>query len=89
MAIPDPHSAASEGSRIDLNQAAGPIDAPLAKLTLVYTDAGPVLTATGGDFIPTPIAVMDDAGHTVALYTAGPAAQTRTSGSMTRWQMRK
>jgi hypothetical protein len=68
-------------------QHAGAADPAPATLTLGSGDAGPVLTATGGNTIPAAISLVDDAGVTIAVYTAEPSVQPRT-GATTRWQMR-
>ncbi|MFF2902696.1 hypothetical protein [Streptomyces sp. NPDC057966] len=39
-------------------------------LTLRYKDGVPVLTVTGGNVVPTGLAITDEAGNAVGLYTA-------------------
>ncbi|MFE7401755.1 hypothetical protein [Streptomyces sp. NPDC057557] len=41
-------------------------------LTLQYKDGIPVLTVTGGNVAPTGLAIVDEAGNGVGLYTARP-----------------
>ncbi|WP_031146627.1 hypothetical protein [Streptomyces erythrochromogenes] len=51
-----------------------PVGGRPAKLTLAYNDKGqPVLTATEGTSIPTPIPVVNAQGNVVAHLTAAPA----------------
>ncbi|MGW8881952.1 hypothetical protein ACWGRV_22025 [Streptomyces sp. NPDC055663] len=56
-------------------------------LTLRYKDGVPVLTVTGGNALPTGLAITDEAGNAVGLYTARPvkaAVSSRMASSAVR-----
>ncbi|MFF2645942.1 hypothetical protein ACFVUB_39655 [Streptomyces niveus] len=50
----------------------GPASGKVGTLTLQYRDGVPVLAVAGGNGLPTGLAVLDEAGNAVGLYTVRP-----------------
>lgn len=82
-----PQGDAPEGIRVHLAPVSDVSESQPGMLTLAYTDGVPTLIVTDGNAVPEGIAVVDDAGNQVALYTAGPVPTTRHLAVPTNFQV--